>query len=512
MSVNGSLAWPLAHAAQLYAGELAVIDGERRLTYAEVTRRVGNLGRSLSDMGIERGAFVGVLAENSLEHLECWLGVPAHGYVLNDLNFRLAVSELAFMVEDSSTVVLFVDAGQLEPGRELLGRCECLRRLVYMGEGACPEDCVAYSELVRAEPLTPPDLGPDTLATVSYTGGTTGRPKGVMLSHGNVMANARHNTMELGYSKRDRYLHAAPMFHVADTSQTFPVTWAGGTHVMLPRFDAQRVATAIEQHGITILVLVPTMLHLLLSEIDRRPVDVSSLRLLIYAAAPITPELQERAMEVLRCDLWQGYGMTEAAPSVTFLSAEDHREGRALRSVGQPIRGVQVEIRDPVGALAETSEIGEICVRGPNVMLGYWNRPEATETALVDGWYRTGDAGYMDADGYVFVVDRLRDMIISGGENVYSVEVEQALVAHPDVNEAAVFGVPNEVWGEAVFAVVVPLDGAVLDEQELISHCRELIAGYKLPRSIQIREQPLPKSGAGKVLKHELRRALLGPG
>ena len=339
MSVNGTLAWPLQHAARLHPDALAVIDGERRLTYAEVARRVGGLGRSLADLGIERGAFVGVLAENSLEHLECWLGIPAHGYVLNDLNFRLAVSELVFMVEDSSTEALLVDAGQLEPGRALRDRCACLRQLVYMGEGACPEDCLAYSELVQAQPLAPPDLDPDTLATVSYTGGTTGRPKGVMLSHGNVLANARHNTMELGYGAQDRYLHAAPMFHVADTSQTFPLTWAGGTHVMLPRFDAQRVAGAIEQHGVTILVAVPTMLRLLLSELAARPVDVGSLRLLLYAAAPITPELQQRAMEVLRCDLWQGYGMTEAAPSVTFLTPEDHREGRALRSVGQPIRG-----------------------------------------------------------------------------------------------------------------------------------------------------------------------------
>ena len=217
-------------------------------------------------------------------------------------------------------------------------------------------------------------------------------------------------------------------------------------------------------------------------------------------------------MEALGCDLWQGYGMTEAAPSVTFLTAEDHRLSRALRSVGQPIRGVQVEIRDLDGAPVGVTEVGEICVRGPNVMLGYWNRPEATETALVDGWYRTGDAGYMDATGYVFVVDRLKDMIISGGENVYSVEVEQALVTHPGVDEAAVFGIPHELWGEAVHAVVVVAAGAVLDEPELIAHCRLQIAGYKLPRSIEIREQPLPKSGAGKVLKYELRGALLGTG
>ena len=510
--MNGTLAWPLAHAASLHSDALAVIDGERRLTYAEVARRVGGLGASLAELGLERGAFVGVLAENSLEHLECWLGIPAHGYVLNDLNFRLAVSELAFMVEDSSTVILLVDAGQLEPGRALRDRCECLRQLVYMGEGACPEDCLAYSELVQAEPLQAPDLDTHALATISYTGGTTGRPKGVMLSHANVLANARHNTMELGYSAQDRYLHAAPMFHVADTSQTFPITWAGGTHVMLPRFDAQRVAEAVVAHGITILVAVPTMVRLLLSELEARPVDVSSLRFLLYAAAPITPELQQRAIEALGCDLWQGYGMTEAAPSVTFLTAEDHRLGRALRSVGQPIRGVQVEIRDPHGTPVGATEVGEICVRGPNVMLGYWNRPEATESALVDGWYRTGDAGYIDPAGYVFVVDRLKDMIISGGENVYSVEVEQALVTHPGVDEAAVFGIPHELWGEAVHAVVVAGAGAVLDEPDLIAHCRRQLAGYKLPRSIEIREQPLPKSGAGKVLKHELRGALLGPG
>jgi long-chain acyl-CoA synthetase len=401
--------------------------------------------------------------------------------------------------------VLAVDAERLEVARELRERCDCLRELVFLGDAA-PEDCRPYAELVAGEPAAPPDdLPSDALATISYTGGTTGRPKGVMLSHRNMLANAKHNAMVAVYRHDDRYLHAGPMFHVADTSQTFPLTWAGGTHVMLPRFDPERVLAMVVEHGVTILVLVPTMLRLFLDLVEQRGADVSSLRLLWYAAAPISPELQRRALRTLDCDLLQGYGMTEAAPSVTFLSAEDHRRGDRLGSVGTAAAGVQAEIRDVAdGRRLPDGEVGEICVRGPNVMLGYWNRPDATEEALVDGWYRTGDMGYADEGGYFFLVDRLKDMIVTGGENVYSIEVEQALMQHPAVAEVAVFGIPDERWGETVHAVVVAR--AEITTEELVAHCRGFVAGYKVPRSIEIRTDGLPKSGAGKILKHELRR------
>jgi long-chain acyl-CoA synthetase len=255
------------------------------------------------------------------------------------------------------------------------------------------------------------------------------------------------------------------------------------------------------------------MLDMLLRALDEHPADLSSLRNVQYAASPISAELQRRALERFQCELAQFYGMTETAPTVTHCTPEDHRRGAAgeepyktrLRSMGAPVPGVQVQIRDEQGAELPCGEIGEVWVRGPNVMLGYWRRPEATEAALVDGWYRSGDAAYADGDGYLYMVDRLKDMIITGGENVYSVEVESALLEHPSVLEAAVFGGPDPRWGEAVQAAAVCAEGRQVTVAELIAHCRERLAGFKVPREIELRSAPLPKSGPGKVLKRELR-------
>jgi long-chain acyl-CoA synthetase len=335
----------------------------------------------------------------------------------------------------------------------------------------------------------------------------------VMLSHGNLLANARHNLLATGHSAEDRWLHVCPMFHVAGTANVLAATWVGATQVVLPRFDAELVATAIERDRITHMVLVPTMLGMLLDHDSARARDFSSLRHVQYAASPIAPQLQRRVLDRLDCDVAQFYGMTEAAPTVTHCTPRDHRLGHAgeepyrtrLASMGVPVVGVQADVRDDEGAPVAPGEIGEVWVRGPNVMLGYWNQPDATEAALVDGWYRTGDAAYADSDGYLYMVDRLKDMIITGAENVYCVEIESALAEHPAVLEAAVFGIPDERWGEAVHAVVAVAPESPVGAEELIAHCRGLIAGFKVPRSIDIRAEPLPKSGAGKVLKNTLR-------
>ena len=318
-----------------------------------------------------------------------------------------------------------------------------------------------------------------------------------------------------GHSPDDTFLHVCPMFHAAGVANVFASTWVGARQVVLPRFDPQAVCDAIETERVTLTTLVPTMIGMLLDHLERHPADLSSLRNLHYAASPIAPELQARLMATLDCEIAQMYGMTEAAPTVTHLSPSVHRRGASghepdrtrLRSMGIPVVGVRAEVRDPDGRAARTGEVGEVWVAGPNVMLGYWNAPEATAAALVDGWYRSGDAAYRDADGYLFMVDRLKDMIITGGENVYSVEVENVLVDHPAVAEAAVFGVPDPRWGERVHAVVVVAAAYDVDAEELRAHCRDRVAGFKVPRSIDLRREPLPKSGAGKVLKAEIRKA-----
>lgn len=511
--MENTLSWPLIHAARYHGERIATRGGPEPLTYRELARRVGALGAGLQRLGVERGGVVAVLAENSRRHLECWLAISAHGRILNDLNIRLAAAELAYMIDHCESRVLLVDAALLETARALRERCPLLERLVFLDDGPCPDDCSSYEELMALDPLPLPELDAETVAAISYTGGTTGVPKGVMLTHANLIANARHNMIACSYGSEDTYLHSAPMFHVADASLTLAITWSGGRHEFLPRFDAAAVSAAIVEHGVTVLVMVPTMIQAWLAELEANPIELGGVRFMIYAGSPIGRDLQARAIARLPFGLYQGYGMTETAPSLTFLTAEDHRLGGTgeepyrtrLGSAGRPLRGVQVEIRDGDGAPIADGEIGEIWARGPNVMAGYWRQPQATEHALVDGWYRTGDAGRVDADGYIYLVDRIKDMIISGGENVYSVEVEQALLSHEAVVEAAVFGVPDPRWGEAVTAAVVLAAGSEVSVEELIAHCRTQIAGYKTPRSIELRSEPLPKSGVGKILKHELR-------
>jgi long-chain acyl-CoA synthetase len=514
--VYETVAWPLRRAARIMSDGEAIVDGPVRRTWAEVHDRLSCLSGGLERLGIAKGDRVAVLAHNSGDHLEAWLGLPAHGRVINDLNLRLAAPELAFMVDDCECVALLVDDDHVEVGRDLKERCPSLRTLVYIGsEPEAPPDTIAWGELLGGQPAPFPDLDANTLAAIVYTGGTSGKPKGVMLSHRNLMSNAKQFTIACGHVRSDRYLHAAPMFHVADTSQTFAMTWAAGTHVILPGFRADAVADTIERERITLTLLVPTMIAMLLDHIEGRQRDFSSLRLLMYAASPMPKETQRRAMAALDCEFTQLYGMTEAAPLVTQATAEDHRRGAAgeepyvsrLDSAGAEVVGVQCDVRDPqTGEEVPAGEPGEIWVRGPNVMLGYWRREEETRAVLTpDGWYRSGDMAYADDHGYLHIVDRLKDMIISGGENVYSTEVEQALYEHPNVVECAVFGVPDPRWGERVHAVVVPKTGTALDEEALMRHARALIAHYKVPRSIEIRVEPLPKSGAGKILKRELR-------
>ncbi|HEY3771605.1 MAG TPA: long-chain-fatty-acid--CoA ligase [Solirubrobacteraceae bacterium] len=512
------LRWPLERAARVHGESVAVTSAGRSLTYAELAQRVAGLGAALAGLGVEPGDRVAFLGVNSLAHLECWLGVPAAGRVLVDLNTRLAVEELAFMVDDCAPRVLVHDPANADLAAALRDRCGSLEMLVAdgAGEGLTYERWLADAVDGGARGPQPAPIGADTLAAISYTGGTTGSPKGVMLSHGNLAANALHNLIITGHRADDVFLHVNPMFHVAGIANVVAATWVGARQVVLPRFDPAAVTETIERERVTLATFVPTMLAMWLVYLDAHPdADVFSLRNLHYAASPISPELQRRVCESLAgCEIAQMYGMTEAAPTVTHLSPEVHRRGVAgeqpyasrLGSMGAPVPGVRAEVRDPEGRPLAPGEIGEVWVSGPNVMLGYWNRPEATAAALTaDGWYRTGDAAYADAGGYLFMVDRLKDMIISGGENVYSIEVENALASLDGVAEAAVFGVPDPQWGERVHAVVVLSDASAVDEDALRAHCRGRIAGFKVPRSFELRTEPLPRSGAGKVLKNPLR-------
>jgi long-chain acyl-CoA synthetase len=499
----------LARAARLMPAAEAVVDGDVRWTYAELDARVSAFDAALDDLGMQHGDVVAVLSLNSAAHLVTWLAIPRSGRVLCDLNFRLAPAELEFILADCAAGALIVDDAFLELGRELAGAVASIAHVVYAGDGPCPEGCESFEALCTgggARPLHA--LDPETLAGIFYTGGTTGLPKGAMLSHRNLVQNAKNALIATGYGPDDVYLHAAPMFHLADGMSLFGLTWVGGKHVIQRAFTPAGWVELVEAERVTRGLLVPAMIGMVLEDPALADADLSSLRMVLYGASPMPAAVLARAMAAMPCGWAQGYGMTEAAPLVTMLTAEDHRSGDAarLRSAGRPIVGVEVEVRRADGVTpCEIDEPGEVYIRGANIMQGYWNRPEETAVALVEGhWYRSGDAAFVDADGYVHVVDRVKDMIVSGGENVYSTEVENALHRHEAVLECAVFGIPSERWGEQVHATVVLREGAVVDAEALTEHCRTLIAGYKLPRSIAFAAE-LPKSGAGKILKRDLR-------
>jgi long-chain acyl-CoA synthetase len=482
---------PLRRAVAV-AGERAAVIGDGAMTYREAWARVRRLTGALAGLGLQRGDRVAVAAANSPAYLELYQTVPGAGYVLVPLNVRHTQTELAYALTDSATSVIFTDLDP-EPFAGLV------KQVISLPGG--------YEELLAgaSEQEPPGDISETDLAGLFYTGGTTGAAKGVMLTHRNLLANAFHFMACWPFTPDTRWLVAAPMFHAAGTIGVLSTVWNAGSHVFLERFDAGAALDLIEAHRVTATLVVPTMLAALADEQRRRPRDVSSLTHLSHGGSPVATETLRQARAAFPgATFLHIYGATETSPIVTLLPGEEHVLDHArVRSCGQPAVGVEVQIVDADGNPVPAGTVGEVCARGPNIMAGYWNKPDETARVLHDGWYRTGDLAYTDDEAYVFHVDRSKDMIVTGGENVYSSEVENALYQHPAVIEAAVFAVPDERWGEAVHAALV-LRSAV-EEEDLRAHCRALIADYKVPKSFEFHDE-LPKSGAGKILKRELRR------
>lgn len=497
----------LRRARQISANKIATVCGPRRRTYAELAERVARLAGVIEGLGVHAGDRVAILALNSDRYLEYLYAVAWAGAACNPVNTRLTVPEIAYTLNDSESAILFVDGVFAKLLPELRPRAGQLRHVVYIGDEDCPEGCLDYEQLIAGSAALPDaGNGGGDLAGLFYTGGTTGKSKGVMLTHDNIVFNALNMVPVQGFTEHSVYLHAAPMFHLADLANTYAVTMSGATHCFVPRFEVDAVLKTIEAERVTHTILVPTMVNMLVSsgEIGRH--DVRSLKRLLYGASPMPEALALEAMRQMPgIELTQAYGQTEAAPLLTSLPFEHHR-GPRLKSAGRAVHGVEVCILDAQDQEVPRGTVGEICVRGDNVMRGYWRLEAQTREALRNGWLHTGDLGYMDDEGFVFIVDRGKDMVISGGENVFSVEVEGAIYQHPAVQECAVIGIPSEQWGESVHAVVVPRTGCTVTAEEITQHCRSLIAAYKVPRSVQIRTEPLPLSGAGKILKTELRR------
>jgi acyl-CoA synthetase (AMP-forming)/AMP-acid ligase II len=485
---------------------VATVFGDRVTTWSESIERIGRLAAGLAQLGVRPGDRIGILSLNSDRYHEILLATWWLGGVVNPVNIRWSPAEIAYSLQDCDTRVLFVDDAFAAAVPAVRTAAPAVQTVIHAGDAATPEGTLAYADLLAHGTVEDVRRGGDELAGIFYTGGTTGFPKGVMLSHASLLVSALGSTATGNFIvPGGRLLHAAPMFHLADLAAWNGRNLIGGTHVIVPMFTPDGVLEAIEKHQVTDCLLVPTMIQMLVDAPGLKLADVTSLTKVIYGASPISEGLLDRVRTSLPdVRLTQAYGMTELAPVATMLGPEDHDDPVLRRSAGRAAPHALVKIVDPEGNEVPRGTVGEIVVTGGHVMLGYWGKEAETAAAVVDGWMHTGDGGRMDDNGYVFVVDRIKDMIVSGGENVYSAEVESAITTHAAVAAVAVIGVPDDSYGERVHAVVVLQPGAALELDELREHCKERIAGYKCPRSMETTEA-LPVSGAGKVLKRELR-------
>lgn len=502
---------PLHRALRQNPDRPMTIYGERVRTVRETADRVSRLAGGLKRLGVGEDDRVAVLALNSDRYHETYFAAWWAGAVACGLNIRWSAAELAYALDDTGCEVLFVDDAQLPLLPELRRRCPGLRTVIHCGDAEAPEGTIGYEELIAtSEPVADAQRGGRDRAVIVYTGGTTGVPKGVVLSHQGMAINALGSQVSHGGAHPAGVtLVSAPMFHVAALGSWGSQNFVGGTQLFLPSFTPETVLAAIERHQVTTMLLVPTMLQMLADHPDADRYDLTSLRTVGYGAAPMSPAVRERAVKLFpNCGFYQGYGMSECG-TAAVLDQEHHRAERKLRSVGRTAAHCEVMIADPDGAELPRGEVGEILMRGGALMLGYWNKPEETAEALRGGWMHTGDAAYMDEDGYLFIVDRLKDMIITGGENVYTNEVENAVNTHPAVATSAVVGLPDPLWGERVHAVVVLHPGATATAEAIRAHVKTLIAGYKSPRTVEFTDA-LPLSAAGKVLKRELRAQRAG--
>lgn len=498
----------LVHAVQSSAqfrhSMIATEDQGTARNWAETADRVARIADGLRAIGIRPGDRIGLLSLNSAAFLEAQLAIWWMGGVLVAMNYRWSLEEHLYSVDDAGLTLLFHDAEHREIAVQIAGQRPVA--IVTLDGERIPEEA-SIAAMIATRDAGPAHDGPnDALAGIYYTGGTTGFPKGVMLSHMALWAAAVGISGIVGMTEQSILLHAAPMFHLGDGALSHAALIAGAKHVFIRRFDPEQAMQVIEQTAVTITLLPPTMLAMVQQHRDYRPSRLASMRSLLFGASPMSPALLANIRADLpSLSLIHAYGQTEMGPSISSLDpAHQLPNGPKAMSIGRPMPGVQVRIVDSDGRDAVGGAPGEILARSPAMMSGYWNKPDETAHTIVNGWIHTGDVAYRDCDGFMFICDRVKDMIITGGENVFSAEVENAVEAHPAVAQVAVIGIPDPDYGERVHAVIVVRPQQSITIEELIAHCRVRIANYKCPRSMEVRES-LPLSATGKVLKRDLR-------
>ncbi|MGC1506955.1 long-chain fatty acid--CoA ligase [Ketobacter sp. MCCC 1A13808] len=495
---------------------IAIIQGSLHLSWSELHDHVANLAAGLQHLGVKDGDHVATLLGNTYRNIESTYAVQWLGAAIVPINIRWSAPEVEFAIEDCESTVLLVDKQNWPTVEKLSDRLRTKLTLIWADDGSPPADLDTLDGLIAShQPILAKEVAGSTVSSIFYTGGTTGRSKGVLLSHDNQMSHSIAFIADCGLAASgSNYLHAAPMFHIADSLFTHVVSLLGGTHIILPQFTPLGVAQMVTEHRGSFTVLVPTMIQMIMAEPAVADDVFNNLNRLFYGASPMPETITKQILKHYPdLDMTQCYGQTESSPVLTLLKSDGHGKGEPLpqaKSAGRAMMGTEIRIADEDDQILATGETGEVIARGPQVMRGYWKREAETEKALRGGWLHTGDAGFMDEQGFVYIVDRIKDMIISGGENVYSVEVEQAIYELPSVAQCAVIGLPHDKWGETVHAVVVPKPSHEITEEQITTHCKVLLADYKQPRSITIRTEALPLSGAGKILKRELRTELTG--
>jgi fatty-acyl-CoA synthase len=508
----------LMKAIKFFPQKKAIVCGNERWSYQEFCDRINRLSHRLKTFGIRKDDKVALLHPNCHYFLEAYYGIAQIGAISVPINYRLSPREIAFILKDSESKVLIVDPlfqKQVDSIRAEMGG---IKKIIWTGKGrgAGEPNDLNYEHMLNQTDLhdfPEIDTTGEDIAQIYYTSGTTGRPKGVMLSHKNVMTHALGTIAELHLTDSDVWVHVAPLFHLADAWATWAITWVGATHVLVREFDPKLVLETIEREKVTLTNLIPTTLNLMVNHPEVGKYDYGSLRVLLSGGAPIAPEVVRKVVETFKCDYIQTYGMTETSPYLTLSILKDHLKKlsfedqlRFKSKTGREFIGVELKVVNERGKeiKKDEKEVGEIIVKGDIVTKGYWKLPEETEKSIKDGWLYTGDMAVIDEEGYVTIVDRKKDMILTGGENVYSTEVENILYMHPAILECAVIGVPDQKWGEAVKGIVVLKANHKATEAEIIQFCKDRIAHYKAPKSIDF-INALPRTGSGKIHKKGLR-------